>query len=127
MSPRCTDLGEKEGIPQDGEQPVLKRRSGLKRKFKIEGEAPRTAAAPHTPPFRADHVGSLLRPPDLKKARQDRSEERISAQELQPVEDAATRRVVTQQERVGLQSITDGEFRREDCYTHFFVLGLVGL
>jgi len=86
-----------------------------------------TAAAPHNPPFRADHVGSLLRPPDLKKARQDRSEERISAQELQSVEDAATRRVVTQQERVGLQSITDGEFRREDFYTDFFVRGLGGV
>jgi 5-methyltetrahydropteroyltriglutamate--homocysteine methyltransferase len=86
-----------------------------------------TAAAPHNPPFRADHVGSLLRPPDLKKARQDRSEERISAQELQCVEDAATRRVVTQQERVGLQSITDGEFRREDFYTDFFVRGLGGV
>jgi len=86
-----------------------------------------TAAAPHNPPFRADHVGSLLRPPDLKKARQDRSEERISAQELQSVEDAATRKVVTQQERVGLQSITDGEFRREDFYTDFFVRGLGGV
>ena len=86
-----------------------------------------TAAAPHNPPFRADHVGSLLRPPDLKKARQDRSEERISAQELQSVEDADTRRAVTQQERVGLQSITDGEFRREDFYTDFFVRGLGGV
>ncbi len=86
-----------------------------------------TATAPHNPPFRADHVGSLLRPPDLKKARQDRSEERISAQELRSIEDAAIRRVVTQQERIGLQSITDGEFRREDFYTDFFVRGLGGV
>ena len=86
-----------------------------------------TAAAPHNPPFRADHVGSLLRPPDLKKARQDRSEGRISAQELKSVEDAAIRRVVAQQEQVGLQSITDGEFRREDFYTDFFVRGLGGV
>jgi len=86
-----------------------------------------TAAAPHNPPFRADHVGSLLRPPGLKKARQDRSEGRISAQELKSVEDAAIRRVVTQQEQVGLQSITDGEFRREDFYTDFFVRGLGGV
>jgi len=68
-----------------------------------------------------------LRPPDLKKARQDRSEERISAQELRSIEDAAIRRVVTQQERIGLQSITDGEFRREDFYTDFFVRGLGGV
>ena len=86
-----------------------------------------TATAPHNPPFRADHVGSLLRPPDLKKARQDRSEERISAQELRSIEDAAIRRVVAQQERIGLQSITDGEFRREDFYTDFFVRGLGGV
>jgi 5-methyltetrahydropteroyltriglutamate--homocysteine methyltransferase len=86
-----------------------------------------TAAAPHNPPFRADHVGSLLRPPELKKARQDRSEGKISAQKLKSVEDAAIRRVVTQQEQVGLQSITDGEFRREDFYTDFFVRGLGGV
>ncbi len=86
-----------------------------------------TAAAPHNPPFRADHVGSLLRPAELKKARQDRSEGKISAQELKFVEDAAIRRVVAQQEQVGLQSITDGEFRREDFYTDFFVRGLGGV
>jgi len=86
-----------------------------------------TAAAPHNPPFRADHVGSLLRPPELKKARQDRSEGKISAQELKSVEDAAICRVVAQQEQVGLQSITDGEFRREDFYTDFFVRGLGGV
>ena len=83
--------------------------------------------APHNPPFRADHVGSLLRPPELKKARQDRAQGRISSQELQSVEDAAIRRVVAQQEQVGLQSITDGEFRREDFYTDFFVRGLGGV
>jgi 5-methyltetrahydropteroyltriglutamate--homocysteine methyltransferase len=86
-----------------------------------------TAAAPHNPPFRADHVGSLLRPPELKKARQDLSEGKISAQELKSVEDAAIRRVISQQEQVGLQSITDGEFRREDFYTDFFVRGLGGV
>ena len=86
-----------------------------------------TAAAPHNPPFRADHVGSLLRPPELKKARQDRSEGKISAQELKSGEDAGIRRVIIQQEQVGLQSITDGEFRREDFYTDFFVRGLGGV
>ncbi len=86
-----------------------------------------TAAAPHNPPFRADHVGSLLRPAELKKARQDRSEGKISAQELKSVEDAAIRRVIAQQEQIGLQSITDGEFRREDFYTDFFVRGLGGV
>lgn len=83
--------------------------------------------APHNPPFRADQVGSLLRPAALKKARQDRAAGKITAQELQGLEDAAIRRVVAQQEQVGLQSITDGEFRREDFYTDFFVRGLGGV
>ena len=86
-----------------------------------------TGSVPQNPPFRADHVGSLLRPPELKKARQDRSAGRISAQELRSVEDAAIRKVVGQQEQVGLKSITDGEFRREDFYTDFFVRGLGGV
>ena len=83
--------------------------------------------APHNPPFRADHVGSLLRPPELKRARQDRASGRISDSELRTLEDAAIRRVIAQQEEVGLQSITDGEFRREDFYTDFYRRGLGGV
>ncbi|HXQ27353.1 MAG TPA: 5-methyltetrahydropteroyltriglutamate--homocysteine S-methyltransferase [Candidatus Acidoferrales bacterium] len=86
-----------------------------------------TLSAPHDPPFRADHVGSLLRPPELKKARQDCATGRISVNDLRSTEDAAIRRVVAMQEHAGLQSITDGEFRREDFYTDFFVRGLGGV
>jgi 5-methyltetrahydropteroyltriglutamate--homocysteine methyltransferase len=86
-----------------------------------------SAAAPHDPPFRADHVGSLLRPAALKKARQDLAAGKISALDLRFLEDTAIRRVVARQEEVGLQSITDGEFRREDFYTDFFVRGLGGV
>jgi 5-methyltetrahydropteroyltriglutamate--homocysteine methyltransferase len=86
-----------------------------------------TAAASHNPPFRADHVGSLLRPAELKQARQDRAAGKISDLDLQRLEDAAIRKVVAQQEQVGLQSITDGEFRREDFYTDFYVRGLGGV
>ncbi|HXJ17169.1 MAG TPA: 5-methyltetrahydropteroyltriglutamate--homocysteine S-methyltransferase [Candidatus Polarisedimenticolia bacterium] len=86
-----------------------------------------TAAAPHDPPFRADHVGSLLRPAELKEARQDRAAGKISDLDLQRLEDAAIRKAVAQQEQVGLQSITDGEFRREDFYTDFYVRGLGGV
>ena len=86
-----------------------------------------TTAAPHNPPFRADHVGSLLRSPELKKARQDRAAGKISAEDLRSLEDAAIRRVIAQQEAVGLQSITDGELRREDFYTDFYVRGLGGV
>jgi 5-methyltetrahydropteroyltriglutamate--homocysteine methyltransferase len=83
--------------------------------------------APHNPPFRADHVGSLLRPDHLKQARQRRAEGKITADELRKLEDEAIRHVVALQESAGLQSITDGELRREDFYTDFFVRGLGGV
>jgi 5-methyltetrahydropteroyltriglutamate--homocysteine methyltransferase len=72
-----------------------------------------------TPPFRADHVGSLLRPPELLKAREDVAAGRIDADELHGVEDEAIREVVRQQEQVGLQSATDGEFRRASWHMDF--------
>ena len=65
-----------------------------------------------TPPFRADHVGSLLRPPEVLRAREDAAAGRITAEELRAVEDRAIADVVRMQEDVGLQSATDGEFRR---------------
>jgi 5-methyltetrahydropteroyltriglutamate--homocysteine methyltransferase len=69
--------------------------------------APRT-----TPPFRADHVGSLLRPPELLRARAALAAGEITPEELHVSEDEAVRDVVRMQEDVGLQSVTDGEFRR---------------
>src|SRR5919198_1447815 len=72
-----------------------------------------------TPPFRADHVGSLLRPPELLKAREDFAEGRIDAEELRGIEDEAIRDVVRKQEEVGLQSATDGEFRRASWHMDF--------
>jgi 5-methyltetrahydropteroyltriglutamate--homocysteine methyltransferase len=73
----------------------------------------------NTPPFRADHVGSLLRPPELLKAREDFADGRIDADELRGVEDEAIREVVRKQEEVGLQSATDGEFRRASWHMDF--------
>jgi 5-methyltetrahydropteroyltriglutamate--homocysteine methyltransferase len=70
-------------------------------------------------PFRADHVGSLLRPPELLEARAERAAGRISAEQLRAVEDEAIRDVVRMQERVGLQSATDGEFRRTSWHMDF--------
>jgi 5-methyltetrahydropteroyltriglutamate--homocysteine methyltransferase len=72
-----------------------------------------------TPPFRADHVGSLLRPPGLLQAREDFAHQRISADELRAIEDDAIRDVVRMQEEVGLQSATDGEFRRTSWHMDF--------
>jgi 5-methyltetrahydropteroyltriglutamate--homocysteine methyltransferase len=72
-----------------------------------------------TPPFRADHVGSLLRPPEVLKAREERAAGRIDAEALKEVEDAAIVDVIRRQEEVGLSSITDGEFRRESWHMDF--------
>jgi len=72
-----------------------------------------------TPPFRADHVGSLLRPRALLEARAQRARNEITAQELKRREDDAIRDAVKMQEEVGLKVATDGEFRREMWHTDF--------
>ncbi len=72
-------------------------------------------------PFRADEVGSLLRPEALKEARAARAEGRLDADALRAVEDEAIRDVVKKQEDVGLKAVTDGEFRRS--WWHFDFLG----
>jgi 5-methyltetrahydropteroyltriglutamate--homocysteine methyltransferase len=72
-----------------------------------------------TPPFRADHVGSLLRPPALLEARDEHSAGRIGDAELRAAEDAAIREVVKMQQDVGLASATDGEFRRASWHMDF--------
>jgi 5-methyltetrahydropteroyltriglutamate--homocysteine methyltransferase len=71
------------------------------------------------PPFRADHVGSLLRPPELLRARDDFAAGRITGDELRGIEDAAIREVVRKQQETGLKSATDGEFRRESWHMDF--------
>jgi 5-methyltetrahydropteroyltriglutamate--homocysteine methyltransferase len=76
-------------------------------------------AARNRPPFRADHVGSLLRPPQLLQAREDFKDGRIDATELRGIEDEAIRDVVRRQEEVGLRSATDGEFRRASWHMDF--------
>ncbi len=72
-----------------------------------------------TPPFRADHVGSLLRPKAVLHAREMRRSGEIDAARLREAEDAAIRDVVRTQEAVGLQSATDGEFRRTSWHMDF--------
>jgi 5-methyltetrahydropteroyltriglutamate--homocysteine methyltransferase len=78
-----------------------------------------TVAARAIPPFRADHVGSLLRPPALLAARDDLDASRIDADELRAIEDSSIREVVQMQQDVGLQSATDGEFRRASWHMDF--------
>jgi 5-methyltetrahydropteroyltriglutamate--homocysteine methyltransferase len=72
-----------------------------------------------TPPFRADHVGSLLRPSGLLTARADFADGQITAGQLREAEDQAIADVVSMQREVGLQSATDGEFRRATWHMDF--------
>ncbi len=72
-----------------------------------------------TPPFRADHVGSLLRPAELLKAREEHKAGRIGAEALRKVEDSAIREIVAMQQEAGLESVTDGEFRRGSWHMDF--------
>jgi 5-methyltetrahydropteroyltriglutamate--homocysteine methyltransferase len=72
-----------------------------------------------TPPFRADHVGSLLRPERLLRAREEFAAGRLPAAELRAVEDESVTEAVRMQEDVGLQSATDGEFRRASWHMDF--------
>ena len=71
------------------------------------------------PPFRADHVGSLLRPPELREARAKAKAGQLAASELKEVEDRAIRAAAAKQEAIGLQAITDGEFRRDFWHLDF--------
>jgi 5-methyltetrahydropteroyltriglutamate--homocysteine methyltransferase len=78
-----------------------------------------TKGGRQSPPFRADHVGSLLRPQRLLAARSDHEASRIDAAELRSIEDDAIREIVAKQEEIGLQSATDGEFRRASWHMDF--------
>ncbi|HEY3766028.1 MAG TPA: hypothetical protein VGL44_12800, partial [Gaiellales bacterium] len=71
------------------------------------------------PPFRADHVGSLLRPAALMQARADHAEGRIPAAQLRTAEDEAIRAAILMQRDAGLRSATDGEFRRASWHMDF--------
>ncbi len=73
-----------------------------------------------TPPFRADHVGSLLRTAPLKQARAKRAHNAIGAGELKEVEDREIEKIVKKQEEIGLRLATDGEFRRSWWHFDFF-------
>ncbi len=84
------------------------------------GEVPaRAASAAGRPPFRADHVGSLLRSPELLRAREQFAAGQISAGQLRDIEDDAIREVVRMQQEIGLRAATDGELRRESWHMDF--------
>jgi 5-methyltetrahydropteroyltriglutamate--homocysteine methyltransferase len=78
------------------------------------------------PPFRADHVGSLLRPAALREARARHASGEIDAAALKAVEDREIARVIARQQELGLQAVTDGEFRRSWWHLDF-LWGLDGI
>jgi 5-methyltetrahydropteroyltriglutamate--homocysteine methyltransferase len=82
--------------------------------------------AKQSPPFRAEHVGSLLRPPELKAAFRDAAQGKINEQQFAEIQDRAIGDAIAMQEAVGLQSITDGEFRRGSWF-YGFVQAVDGL
>ena len=78
------------------------------------------------PPFRADHVGSFLRPESIKKARKQLLDKEITPDDLRMVENEAIRHLVEKQKQCGLKAVTDGEFRRSWWHLDFFA-GLEGI
>jgi 5-methyltetrahydropteroyltriglutamate--homocysteine methyltransferase len=83
--------------------------------------------ARHDPPFRAEHIGSFLRPPELRHARSEHAAGRLPAAALRAAEDKAIREVVALQERIGLRTVTDGEYRRGTYSENFTTEGLSGV
>ena len=79
------------------------------------------------PPFRAEHIGSLIRPPPLLRARQQHAEGKLGRDELRATEDEAIREVVAWQEDIGLEVVTDGEFRRGTYSDSFTSTGISGV
>ncbi len=71
------------------------------------------------PPFRADHVGSLLRPQEVLQARDDFAAGQVTAEQLKEIEDAAIQKIISMQGEVGLKAATDGELRRESWHMDF--------
>ena len=79
------------------------------------------------PPFRAEHIGSLVRPPELLRARQEHAAGKLDRERLTAIENDAIRDVVKLQEDVGLQVVTDGEFRRGTYSDSFTRSGITGV
>src|SRR3954471_198553 len=80
-----------------------------------------------SPPFRAEHIGSLLRPPELLRAREEHAAAKIDHTQRAERENAAIRDVVRLQEDIGLQVVTDGEFRRGTYSDVFTTSGISGV
>jgi 5-methyltetrahydropteroyltriglutamate--homocysteine methyltransferase len=84
-------------------------------------------SAPHNPPFRAEHIGSLVRPAKLVDARRAFEAGKLDPAALRSIEDEAIREVVKLQEDLGLEVVTDGEFRRSSYSDSFTTQGIKGI
>ena len=85
-----------------------------------ESTSAAAAVSRTVPPFRADHIGSLLRPPELLALRRRFADGEATAGDLRTAEDAAVAAAIAMQERVGMKVVTDGEFRRAAYHDFFF-------
>lgn len=115
---RATDRGYRSrrvGRPSGAIWGILGRCAAHRRRRAHVERSPRRAgivSATPGPPFRADQVGSLLRPAELKEARTKVERGELAADALRAVEDHCIREAAAKQEAIGLESVTDGEFRR---------------
>src|SRR3990170_5960022 len=85
----------------------------------LDGRSPHSPGMSRTPRFRADHVGSLLRPPELRRAFRQLETGDLSPAEFSLLQDEVIRAAIRLQEEVGLEAITDGEFRRMSYWARF--------
>src|SRR5712692_10557699 len=114
-------LGHFPPLPNNGMglQIALDRRNQRSRKSQKET----SMTARTKPPFRADHVGSILRSAPLKEAREKREKGQIAAADLKAVEDEEIPKIIARQEELGLKLATDGEYRRS--WWHFDFYGML--
>src|SRR4029078_4599505 len=107
--------GLRHEVPAPGRRARKDARDGRGRRDRA-AQTHRTASTPimmrAKPPFRADHVGSLLRSAPLKEARAKREKGEITPHQLRTIEDREIEAIIRKQEAAGLKSITDGEYRR---------------
>ncbi|HEX7007585.1 MAG TPA: 5-methyltetrahydropteroyltriglutamate--homocysteine S-methyltransferase [Alphaproteobacteria bacterium] len=87
--------------------------------MRTDNTTDKTGLARLNPPFRADHVGSLLRPKELTHGFREFSAGKISAEAFKTIQDRAIRDAIKLQEEIGLEAVTDGEFRRASYWSHF--------
>src|SRR5262249_38684132 len=106
--------------PRDGMTPAVLWQKATKTRRKSGPFRGRKYMQRNKPPFRADHVGSILRTAPVKEARAKRDKGEITAAQLKDIEDREIEKIIKKQEEIGLKLATDGEFRRSWWHFDFF-------